>query len=391
MVRWSGFPFAAILLLVVSRQTLGFVSVASFLVGWTLLLTSFPILYWRLRKAGRLGGRRGNVALAITVSLVSLQLLLSLGIALRGEFHRTHSHRDDNVAFHPVLGHSPVLLPESEAAGLVLAETIGQRLRTIDTERAQIVIAGDSVLYGWRLDDAQVVDALLAPDFPDYQVLNVSVSGYSIAQYYLYLKEHLRRTRPKVVVVGICAGNDYESSAMSNWSGHSTPLFELDGDGLRLYRPEIPRFNCVDVLSGSLLFKPLWQRFDLAMEIMNTVCNVRTLEEPEHGEVVHLLLKAIEALVQEQGARLLYVLLPDVNDFDPESWYVKEKSRLPQLRAALIRGGYDWVDIYEPLSTAATEVATLFLPEDSAHLSAAGMRLLATTLSPRIHLLLDEQ
>ncbi len=387
-MRWSGLPLAAILLLAISRQTLGPLSVASFFAGWTLLLASYPVLYWRLRKALLLKDRQGNVALAVTVSLVSLQVLLSLAIGLRGEFHRAHSHRDDNVAFHPVLGHAPILMPEDEAAGRVLSETVGQRLRTIDRDREQIVIMGDSVLHGWRLDDDQVVDALLAPDFPSYQLLNLSVSGYSIAQYYLYLKEHLGRTRPKVVVVGIYAGNDYESSAMSNWSGHSTPLFELAEGGIRLYRPEIPRFNCVDVVSGSLLFKPLWQSFDLAMGLMDVLCNVRTLEEPEHGEVVHLLLKSIEGEVQAHGARLLYVLLPDANDFDATSWYVTKKSCLPQLRRVLERGGYDWVDFYQPLAAAA-DVRTLFLPDDSAHLNAAGMRLLATTLSPHIRALLE--
>jgi len=368
---------------------MGPVSVASFAAAWLVLLVGPPLLYWIRRSQGGLTGRTGNAVLAAVVSFASFLILLTLAIGLRGEFHRPHSHRDENVAFHPELGHAPILQPGGAEKGVVLERTIGQRLRTIDVDREQIVIIGDSVLHGWRLDDEQVVDAFLAPTFPSLQVLNISVSGYSISQYYLYLKEHLHRTRPKVVVVGIYAGNDYESSAMSNWSGHTTPLFVLDGEGIEPHRPTTPRFNCIDILSGSLLFKPLWQWFDMTMGLMNVVCNVRTLEEPEHGEVVHRLLQAIELLVTDQGAQLLFVLLPDANDFDHESWYVREKSRLPHLRKALARGDYNWIDLYDPIDEQDGAPRDLYLEDDSAHYNEAGMRLLARTLKPELQRLLE--
>lgn len=385
---WLALPIGALALLVLSHQTLGPVSIAAFFAGWLALGASWPVGFWRVRSQGWLAGRRANLALALTVSLVSLQALISLTIGMRGEFHRAHSHRDDNVAFHPTLGHAPILLPDHEAAGLVLDETVGQRLRRIDPTRDQIVIIGDSVLHGWRLEDHQVVDSFLAPRFPEFQVLNISVSGYSIAQYYLYLKAHLHRTRPRVVVVGLYAGNDYESSAMANWSGHSTPLFVKRAEGITLYRDTTPRFNCIDIVSGSLLYKPLWQWFDLAMASLKFVCNVPQLEEPEHGEVVAWLLKSIEAEVQRQGATLLYVLLPDANDFDLDSWYVTEKSRLPRLRELLDDGNYTWVDFFAPIAHADSPPKTFYLKDDSAHLNESGMQLLAATLIPHIEGLL---
>jgi lysophospholipase L1-like esterase len=383
-LRRLGLLLLAAGLLAVAHQTMGPLSVASFAAAWLALLIGPPLLYWIRRRQGGLSGRQGNFILTAVVSFACLQILLTMAIGLRGEFHRPHSHRDENVAFHAELGHAPILQPGDAERGVVLAETIGQRLRTIDGDREQIVIIGDSVLHGWRLDDEQVVDAFLAPSFPENQVLNISVSGYSISQYYLYLREHLHRTRPKVVVVGIYAGNDYESSAMSNWSGHTTPLFVMDRDGIRPHRPVTPRFNCIDILSGSLLFKPLWRWFDMTMGIMNVVCNVRTLEEPEHGEVVHLLLQAIEALVTDQGAKLLYVLLPDANDFNLESWYVKEKSRLPHLRKVLARGDYHWIDFYDNIAAHGGDPRELYQEDDSAHYNEAGMRLLARTLEPEI-------
>ncbi len=383
-MRRLGLLLLAGVLLAVAHQTMGLLSVASFAVAWLALLVGPPLLFWLRRRQGLVSGRTGNLILTAVVSFACILILLTLAIGLRGEFHRPHSHRDENVAFHSTLGHAPILQPGDADRGVVLEETIGQRLRTIDAQREQIVIIGDSVLHGWRLDDEQVVDAFLAPHFPDFQMLNISVSGYSISQYYLYLKAHLHRTRPRVVVVGIYAGNDYESSAMSNWSGHTTPLFVLDGEGIRPHREVTPRFNCIDILSGSLLFKPLWAWFDTTMGIMNVVCNVRTLDEPDHGEVVHRLLQAIQTLVTGQGAKLLYVLLPDANDFNHDSWYVKEKSRLPHLRKVLARGDYHWIDFYDPIAELGGDPRDLYLGDDSAHYNEAGMLLLARVLEPEL-------
>ena len=318
--------------------------------------------------------------LGIFASISTLASLDVVGIGLRGEFHRTHSHRDDNVAFDPELGHAPVLRPGDEAAGVILSQTIGQRLETIDPAREHVAVLGDSVLYGWGVGDDETSAALLASRVHSAQVINLSVSGYSIDQYYLYLQRHLHRLKAKLVIVGIYAGNDYESAAMSHWSGHSTPLFVLDGDGLALFREHTPRLNCIDVVSGSLLFKPLWADFDFAMSLLSAVCHVRTLDEDEHEEVVRRLLRDTAKLVESQGSRLLYVLLPDFNDFNKEAWYWREKSKYGDLARLLEEGEYDVLWFYDELATSGGSPAEYFIEGDSAHLNQSGHTLLADRL-----------
>ena len=373
-------PALTLLLLGLSHQTFGPISIGALILSVvTLFVYPVAILVSRL-KAGDRGSGGGRLLLCAVTSFLCILVILVVMVSLRGEFHRAHAHRDDNVAFHPRLGHSPVLRAEDRANGLKLSDTIGQRLEKIAPGREHVVILGDSVLYGWRMEDDETAAAELGEALESAQVVNMSVSGYSIDQYYLYLDEHLHRLDPLVVVVGVYAGNDYESAAMSHWSGHSTPLFVPDGDGLRLFREHTPRLNCIDALSGSLLFKPLWSSFDAAMSLLAAVCNVRTLDEEEHRLVVSRLFKSIEALVTGQGGRLLYVLLPDLNDFNRDSWYWKEKSRYRDLEVLLREGGYDVLWLYDDLCGSPGEPSDYFIEGDSAHLNRAGHRLLAERL-----------
>lgn len=377
-------PLMIAICLITSRQTFGIASVVTFFLGFSGLLV-YPVAMLVLHfSEGRLTGFRGKFAVLLVSTWVALLLVLSVLVGLRGEFHRPHSHRDENIAFHPEMGHAPILRPGDAERGVLLEDTVGQRLETVDPSRDQVLFIGDSVVYGWRLDDHQTAAAILDGSLPSLQVINGAVSGYSISQYYLYLKRNLARMKARVVIVGVFAGNDYESTAMSHWSGHSSPLFVPDGDGLKLWREHTPKFNCVDFLSGSLLFKPLWADLKFAEGLGGTICNARTLAEPEHGEVVRRLFAEIDNLVRSFDARLVYVLLPDRWDFTTETWYALEKTKYPHLARLLADGGYEVHWFLDDIEATGEPVESFYLPKDSAHLSAKGHRLLAEALLRRL-------
>jgi len=373
-------PAVPLALLVLSHQTFGWVSILS--LGLATLVLVGLILFRLITGigSGRWTETGANRALLSSIIALTILALLMASVVVRGDFYRRHSHREENVAFHPELGHAPVADPALREAGLDLAATVGQHLDVLDPGRTQVVVVGDSVLYGWGVVKAANSVSLLDERLPGHQVVNYSVSGYSIDQYYLYLRKHLPRAKADALVVGIYAGNDYESVGMSHWSGHSTPVFELRDGRLSLFRPHTPGFNCIDVLSGSLLFKPLWLFPRFAMGLEELVCNVRTLSEPEHGQVVTLLLSAIADLARAQSARLLYVLLPDRNDFDRQGWYYREKSKYDALARLLKGGGYDVLWFRDSIEVSGVDPLSLYLPDDAAHFNAAGHRMLADEL-----------
>lgn len=61
-------------------------------------------------------------------------------------------------------------------------------------------------------------------------MLNLSVSGYSVEQYWLYLRRVLPSTQPKLIMVGVFTGNNLQLTGreLTPW-GHGEPLFVVEG------------------------------------------------------------------------------------------------------------------------------------------------------------------
>jgi lysophospholipase L1-like esterase len=380
-----GIPVATLAAFVVSHQTFGTPSAAALAAGLAGLACYFPGLLVLGFRSGRLTGFGGKLALAGVSTFTALLVAVLILAGMRGEFFRDPADRTSNLEPHPTLGHAPTMTPGAQAAGLKLEDTVGQNLETVDPDRRQVVVIGDSVLYGWGVRKEESAVSILAASVQDRQVMNFSVSGYSPTQYLLYLREHLGKTRPDVVVVGIYSGNDYASSGVTNWNGHATVMFVPDGDGLKLWREHTPRFNCIDFLSSSVLFyRFLWTWPDFAGGLLDGLCNAPHLDEPVLEEVVRRILRQTEELVRSHGARLLYVLLPDANDFQPEGRYVRELSKYRNLEKLLKEGGYDVLWFFDEIRASGIPAEDLYIPGDSAHFNVAGNRLLAETLRLRL-------
>lgn len=328
-------------------------------------------------------GTASGPLLGATASALGLVVLLTVFVAVPGDFHRDHSHRDDNLADHPDFGWLPTLRQSEPRAGVTVENSVGQRLEIVDPSREHIVLMGDSVMYGWGVGDDETAGAFLAQKMPAVQVVNASVSGYAIDQYYLYLKEKLPLLRPKVVVVGVYAGNDYEATGRDNWYGHRKPLFVPDGDSIRLKDPSKPALNCVDVLAQSLLFHFLWKDLEVGQTVLNLVCNTTTLSDEDRAVVVRRLFDKTAQLADAHDARLLWVLLPDRNDWRKNSWYTNEKTRYPHLARILKETGHEVLWLYDVFD-AYEDKDALYLPNDSAHYSVLGNQVLADALARRL-------
>ena len=83
-------------------------------------------------------------------------------------------------------------------------------MEEIDLNQKHIVIVGDSVAFGSGIHDKETLSYQLAKELKEFQVLNFSVPGYSIDQYYLTLKKHINKTNPALIVVVIFTGKDLQ-------------------------------------------------------------------------------------------------------------------------------------------------------------------------------------
>jgi lysophospholipase L1-like esterase len=256
---------------------------------------------------------------------------------------------------------------------------VGQRLERLDPSRPQVLMLGDSILYGTNVEAGETAPALMAKAISDHQVVNVSVSGYSVEQYWLYLRRILPAARPKLIMVGVFTGNDLQLTGreFTPW-GHSKPLFQVEGGELvRVNAAE----DCIDGLSQSLLFRPLWRDRDRALALSHLLCAPRELRLGELERLLQKLFSAIEALGKSAGARVVFVLLPnrwELNLYAPDETFYLSKYR--DLKRLLREGGHETLDTYPKLLR--LEKATLdeAFQSDSSHFTPKGHRLLADIL-----------
>lgn len=340
-------------------------------VGGALFLRGF--LFSR-HPDGVLFRKRQEIVLAVASTLFFAVLVSVVGVLVRRPANARFANSNDR--YDADLGWT----------GNTDATTIGQRRMPIDATKQHVLFVGDSVLYGHGLpaDESTFAHILNSEYFASYQALNGAVSGYSIDQYYITLQHELTRLQPKLVVVGVFAGNDFQLTARDYGWGHSKPFFDIrDGKLVRL-SGDLTRDNCIDRLAQSLLFGFLWSYRDFAESALQLFCQTRELDEVAEEAVQRRLFAEMVALATTHGSRILFLLLPDLNDFPNvgDDFYLRYYSRYRDLKGIIEEGGYDLMENLLPLARERVDPHELYL--DTAHLNARGHRIMAKALAQEL-------
>jgi lysophospholipase L1-like esterase len=180
-------------------------------------------------------------------------------------------------------------------------------------------------------------------------------------------------------MIGIFTGNDFQLTGreFTPW-GHSKPLYrEEKGELVRVNSAE----DCIDGLSQSLLFRPLWRDKQRALDLSHLLCAPRELETGDLERLITRLFAEIEAIGRAAGARVVFVLLPYRYDFKvyapDETFYL---SRYEVLKRLLREGSHETLDTYpELLRRPRAELDEAF-QSDSSHFTQRGHRILADIL-----------
>lgn len=259
--------------------------------------------------------------------------------------------------------------------------TVGSRLDVVDPGRDQILLIGDSIVFGNGVEAHQTVSVELQKLRPAQQILNGAVSGYSIDQYFLYLRRVLVDVSPKLIVVGLFSGNDFQLTARELTWGKGKPLYAVEGNALvRVGRAD----HCIDDLSGSLLFRALWQDKRTAKHVLVSMCRPRELRRGETEKLIARLYDEIDALAAARGIPVLWVMLPLKFDHSvhEETRYL-HVARYPDLLRILGEKPRAIFDFSLDISPRHDELDDLYL-SDNAHFTHAGHRLLAASLDREI-------
>jgi hypothetical protein len=201
--------------------------------------------------------------------------------------------------------------------------SMGFRSPEIDLKEKHIIIVGDSVSFGAGLGDKDTLSYELGKKLKEFQVLNFSIPGYGVGQYYLTLKKHINKTNPALVVVVIFTGNDMQETRKDNLFGIGKPWFKITGNNIKVVNKSLPRYSCTNLLSRSWTISAL-RLNHLAEKICenNEYKGINAIIQMEK-----ILLKIYE-LVSSKNASLLFILSPTIYDYYQEGFNCSGKENL---------------------------------------------------------------
>jgi hypothetical protein len=91
----------------------------------------------------------------------------------------------------------------------------GFRNRSPWPERADIVVLGDSMAFGYGVEDDQAWPTLLEENLPDSRVINLGLIGAAPQQYFRIYKTFGQALQPSLVLFCLFPGNDVTDAGFS--------------------------------------------------------------------------------------------------------------------------------------------------------------------------------
>jgi hypothetical protein len=125
---------------------------------------------------------------------------------------------------HPTLGYAPVpgqfkvTIDDSYVfrfTNLSNSQRVTHPLNTypVQSGRNEIWILGDSITYGWSVNDEDAFPWLLQADLPNFEIVNFGAMGYGTLQSLIQLREALQlRNKPKLIILNYASWHDVRNT-----------------------------------------------------------------------------------------------------------------------------------------------------------------------------------
>lgn len=253
--------------------------------------------------------------------------------------------------------------------------------------KKRLLVLGDSFVFGWGVQDSEVLAARVEARDPSYEVLNAGVPGYGIDQIYLTYKHIGREYKSDIVFIGIFDEDFWRSTRSFADTGHAKPYFVLTRGGRELALKNVPvppqyslktdQFPSVieqgpvmRVIEKSRVYKAV------RPALLKLARNLRLIDPDMSREWVlgKAILKQLVDEIRADGARPVLLTVP--------SQYWAQSSRPTSLARSLQRfaqkEGVDLLDTTPSFVKAVQErgLASYYIPGDG-HWNAGGHELAA--------------
>ncbi len=328
--------------------------------------------------------------ISVTVCALLFVLIIEAKYFIETRKYLSQAWHDPNTKFDSELGWSPIpnrrlFVPDW---GTITSNSLGFRSPEIDQNKKQIIVLGDSHVWGFGVNDVETFPYYLNEMVSKfgYQVSNLGVSGYDLGQYYLFLKKHIDKfNNLRLVVLVINTENDYICTGANFDSGKKKPLFIVENNNLILTNKVINEHCLRNLFSRSYFLGRSWPQ-NIIGDLLSIAADDRVLNQDELKEVSVTLLQKIFELVVNHRAKLLVVIKPSKKDFVNKTFslnffqYVFNELKFKELSC---------IDYMEVLKKEDQKDLNSFYLEDE-HYNRKGNEFLAKTVSEQIQKMVKE-
>ena len=121
-----------------------------------------------------------------------------------------------------------------------------------DPAKTRILVVGDSLVWGFGVQQEDTFVAEMAARCPNLEVINFGVSGYATDQELLLFKERGKQLNPDIVAL-VVASNDFSDNIRSTVNVYyQKPLYQLEDGELILTNRPVPEPNPFVVFASSV-------------------------------------------------------------------------------------------------------------------------------------------
>jgi hypothetical protein len=127
--------------------------------------------------------------------------------------------------------------------------------------RPRIAFLGDSFVWGYDVQEEERFTEKLQVMIPDWEVLNLGVSGFGTDQEFLLLQSWYDMLRPDIVFLVYTAGSDdLDNVKVYNYGGYFKPYYYVRGDTLELRGVPAPKGAYYHYVEHPMLFRSYFAR-----------------------------------------------------------------------------------------------------------------------------------
>lgn len=252
-------------------------------------------------------------------------------------------------------------------------------------ERADIVVLGDSMAFGYGVDDPEAWTALLADELPDRRIINLGLIGAAPQQYFRVYETFGQAMRPGLVLFCLFPGNDLaDAGSFDEWLQAGSPgnyeAWRRNRNVRGLLRQSYlmtflryAKHSLGSRFTGRTIDFPDGEQIQLAPGVY---AGNELLAQPDHPNF-RLVLDAVEqtrTLAERNGSQFLVLLVPTKEEVYLPLVDERPPPATAPFAAQFDQDGIPYLDLTPHFQASARAGERLFFKVDG-HPNAAGYRL----------------